>query len=527
MALHSSYNPGAEAERFVQGLDAQFVPACVVILEGALGHCAPFLRKRFPGAKIGTIRFCADFDQGGGEWDFCLRLDENCLQAKDCAANGDGLQNSDCAADKNRSQDRNCAAPLSERLYAALGEETLFQTLFFEWPASARVWQNETERAWNEIKAALQKAQAVLATREHFGKRWLKNKVSFFERIESAEGAGTAAALQKIQKPVVICAAGPSLEDALPFIKSARESVFVCALSSAAGVLARFNVKPDLLMSTDGGWWAKKHLDVLRKEFLDAPLALATEAACPAALFKQKAILPLCYDDDALSKKLFSELGLPFASARRNGTVSGTALEFFLQEADGPIFFAGLDMQASKTKSHARPNALDSLDAASDFRLRPAETRGARGSMKNASLDFYADWFAAFNASGRKIYRIKGAEPFGRRLGQIQDIDAKEFLNIAESASKRGAAGGESARVCKPKKAEATIVCKPKKARGQEIRRVLEEWSQSDAFANELFPADFIMAKREKDEAKKTERAEFMKKKAARLLQEIFKEGPR
>lgn len=463
-------------------MDAPFEPACVIILEGALSYCADFLRKKFPGAKIGVIRFCADFADCDSKWDFAL--------------NG---------------------APLGERLFDALGEEGLFATLFYEWPPSARAWPQETKNAWNEIKAATQKAATVLATREHFGKRWLKNKIRFFERIQSA------AVLQKIKRPVVICASGPSLEDALGAIKKAREKIFLCALSSSLGALARNKIAPDLCLSCDGGFWAKKHLDILRTEFAQSPLALATEAALPAVLFKEKTIVPLCYDDDALSKDFFAALDIPFVEARRNGTVSGTALELFLKMAEGPIFFCGLDLQSCKKASHARPNALEILSQEKDFRLAPKATRAARASLTNQALDIYADWFSNCPLSGKNVFRIKGSEPFKRSLGQIKDISAAQFESAVHAAKNSSAPQnflqGQNAAAHR-----AENSAQDKKKRKETIRRVFDKWQNSETFLTEQFPADSVMVRREKDAEAKKSRAAALQKKRETLAKEIFKD---
>lgn len=481
ISLHSSYNTQAEAERFVQNLDADFNPACVVIIEGALGYCAPFLRKRFPNAKIGVVRFGADFSQSDKLFDFSLPL-----QAEEGGT---------------------AAAPLSERLFDALGEEGLFQSLFFEWPPSARIWPQETKEAWLQIRAAAQKAKSVLATREYFGKRWLKNKILFFTKIQKA------AALNKIQKPVLICASGPSLEDAIPAIKRARDKIFVCALSSSITVLKHFGVEPDACMSADGGYWAKRHLDALQKNFLQSPLILATEAACPSILFKTKSVAPLCYDDDVFSQKISQALGINAHLGRRNGTVSGCALELFLGLSDGPIFFAGLDLQNSAKKSHARPNALDVQSETRHCRLNPKALAAAKSSFKNASLEIYADWFCGRDFGPRKIYRIKGSQEFKRRLGQIKDISAAEFEGEFLAAAQTKSAG---AFFCEQK-------IEQKKERLQTMQKLFLEWTKDADFKAEMFPADTILARREKDSAKKKERELLIEKKTRELFEEIFK----
>lgn len=481
--LHSSYNPQAEAQRFAQGLDVDFIPTCVVVIEPALGYCAPFLKERFPSAKIGAIRLCSDFAESDGLFDFVLSL-------------SGGNTGNACNAGE---------APLSERLYDALGEERLFQTFFCEWPASARIWNERTKEAWSQIKAAMEKAKSVLATREYFAKRWLKNKILFLKNISRVRS------LKEITRPVVICASGPSLEGALPYIKRARDKIFLCALSSSISVLRHFGVQPDLCLSEDGGYWAKKHLEPLEKTFFDCPLALATEAACPACLLDSKSLVPLLYDDDAFSKAAFNSLGIDGAAARRNGTVSGSALELFLGLTDQPIFFAGLDLQSSAGQSHSRPNALEAQSAQSDCRLRPKEQRLARSSFANESLELYRAWFCNYKLGGRKAYRLQGKVPFKSALGQIVDISADSLESrLPQSA---GAADFFTSEK------EISI---SRQEREKTIKEIFLEWAKSDDFKMELFPADAIIEKREKDENEKARRSLLIKEKSQKLCDEIF-----
>ncbi|MBO4546802.1 MAG: DUF115 domain-containing protein [Treponema sp.] len=471
--LHSAYNPQAEGERFAQGLKVDFNPQNIVIIEGALSYCAPFIKKRFPSAKVGTIRFAQDFSQSDKEWDFCIPLEQNAL-------------------------------------FDFFGEEALFQTVFFDWKPSAAAWPEQNKKAWTQIKEATLKAKTVLATREYFGKRWLKNKVSFFNHINKA------AIIKQIQKPVVICASGPSLEGALESIKKARDKFFVCALSSAASVLAWNKIEPDLVLSSDGGWWAKKHLDPLRKVFKNVPLALEAESACPTILLRQKQILPLCYDDDFISQKVYGALGVQCLPARRNGTVSGSALELFLSLCDKEIYFAGLDLAPSNKKSHALPNVLETERDAADFRLRTKATRQAASSQASESLKIYQDWFEAYDLKGRSVYRIKGQEDFSNSLGQIKDIDAKNFESRMQKTDND---------VCQQKIVfESQEVSKgmAQNQRQDAVKNIFVEWTKSESFCQELFPADTIMLRRAARDQEKLERKEIIERKKTELVQKLF-----
>ncbi|MBO7122043.1 MAG: DUF115 domain-containing protein [Treponema sp.] len=473
VALHSAYNPQVEGERFAQSLQADFNPKFVVILEGALSYCAPFVKKRFPNAKVGTIRFVQDFSQTDKEWDFAIPLSD-------------------------------------EGLFDFFGEEALFQTVFFDWKPSAAAWPQQSAKAWSQIKEATLKAKTVLATREHFGKRWLKNKISFFYKMQKA------AEIKEITKPILVCASGPSLQDALDSIKKVRDKVFVCALSSATSVLAFNKIEPDLILSCDGGWWAKKHLDPLRTIFKDVPLALEPESACPSVLLQKKQILPLCYDDDLFSQKAFEALGVKSLKARRNGTVSGSALELFLSLTKKEIFFAGLDLAPSKKNSHALPNVLETERDAKDFRLGTRASRQAAASLYSESLKIYQDWFAAFDLKGRGVFRIKGSEDFSNALGQIKDIDQRDFESRCLKES--GRTDGQKTFF----EAQDAAKGMDKTKKQEAIKNIFLEWAKSESFCEELFPADTIMLRRAALDQDKLDRKKIIERKKSELIEKVF-----
>ena len=232
-----------------------------------------------------------------------------------------------------------------------------------------------------------------------------------------------------IQKDTLIIASGPSLKPYLDFIKENQNSFFIICLSSAISACIKNNIIPDLCMTTDGGYWAGQHLKKLRK--IDIPLAMPAEAFCPKALLAEHKILPLIYDD-GISKDLLYTQSLECKKAVRNGTVSGTALLFALQYCTGNLYFCGLDMAPQKGFQHCQPNELDSNAALNDSRLSCKETRYALAGLPGGSLDIYLEWFRSFQlpAGNRRVYRVIEKSNRKNSLGQIQDIDLKEFSAI-------------------------------------------------------------------------------------------------
>lgn len=456
--LHSKYNPSAEAEKFAQNLSCDFNPACVIILEPALSYCAPFIRKRFPEAKIMAVRFCDAFSKTDGLWDKVFSA-------------GEGL---------------------SDDIFGALGEEKILSALFFEWTASGSAFPEEKTRAWKAVKEAVEKSRDVMATRTYFARRWLKNAITL------ASTARRTATIARTKSPVLIAASGTSLESSLPHIKERRENFILLACSSAILPLLSAGITPDIAISTDGGFWAKRHLAFPGKS-AEFTAALASESAAPGDFIRNREIIPLLYDDSPeFIRNIFESCGIRTMDARRNGTVSGTALEFAASITDGPVFMCGLDQASARGYQHTQPNALEEIASQSDGRLSTKETRTTSARFASEKpLATYRGWFAA--NSGRfdkKAFRLSDGFAFPNRLGSIRDIGWDEFDSITGR-----------------RKAEKIAKTVSETGADEESRRrialsLLKKAADDDtngAFTREYFPALSVMLGRETDEAKKKE----------------------
>ena len=395
--LHSNYAPVKEAQRFVENLALPFIPKIIILLEPALSYAADFLRIRFPNIKLGVIRYLKDFEQYNSKFDFVINYFET--------------------------------SNLEARLESCINEEQLLSTLFFSWPTSSQIF-NETEKeVWKEIKLALERSKTLLITRQYFEKKWFLNSINFFVNIKHS-----VSFQNKISKDILIIASGPSLKPFISFIKENQNKFFIICLSSAISVCFKYDIKPDLYMTTDGGFWAGEHLKKLYKT--DIPVAMPAEAFCSKNLLNKLKILPLVYDD-GISKELTKASGIITKHAVRNGTVSGTALLFSIEYSDKNIYMCGLDMANQKGFQHTQPNELEANASIYDYRIKPKETRLTRSELTTGSLEIYKNWFISnrFNLSQRKVLRLIENNDRKNSLGWIEDINLQEFKKLSQKAS--------------------------------------------------------------------------------------------
>lgn len=395
LLLHSLYNPEAEAERFTENLKLPFIPQNLIIIEPGLEYCTKFLRKKFPETKLISVRLCDELLKYTEKNSFDLEF-----------------------SSENNFSD-------FKKFLNSLSDKEIFNTLFAVWTPSEKIFKTQISNLQTIIKNFYEKSKTLLLTSEYFEKKWLLNSCKF------VSNAKNIIQLNKIKKDILICASGPSLKNVIPEIKNNRNKLFVLCLSSALSALLNQKIFPDLVMSTDGGYWAGEHLKYLTKT--DIPLALTTEAFCPSLLLSKQNILPLCYED-GISAKLLKDSNIPFLRAKRNGTVSGTALEFAIENiSDGKkIFFAGLDLSVCKNFQHTQPNELEKNNCLKDNFLNTCEKRQIPQSFKNSSLDLYLSWFQNQNFSENKIFRIIENCEKNNNLNKIKDISLNDFKNIME-----------------------------------------------------------------------------------------------
>ena len=388
--LHSSYNPEVEAERFVQSIECPFFPEYVLVTEPALSYCLPYLQKRFPSAKICAVRYCKDFDADNAKFTKVFySTDEN----------------------------------LCESLFNFMGEEGLAASLFISWQPSEKAFPNEYKATWEQIKKAVVKGRNVLATREYFSQRWVKNCIRF------CLFAKETASIKRGTSPVLVCASGPSLKTSLPKIKELRSKFFLIAASSALSPLLAHGIIPDLCISTDGGYWAKRHL-AFYGQTVKIPTALSAESAMFAEEMENTPLLPLAYGD-GICQTFLENFSFKTLSAKRNGTVSGTAAEVALSITSAPVFFCGLDLAPSSSFSHTQPNKLENDNSLRDTRIHPKESRLVPSTFDSPALCIYREWFASQDFGGR-LFRLSAGYPYRNPLGKIRDVDWTFFEDLAK-----------------------------------------------------------------------------------------------
>lgn len=393
--LHSTYNPETEAERFVNSLTIPFVPENIIILEPALSYCVPFLRIKFPSSKIYCIRFIND-------------IKKTTLFEKEFLYSSENPES------------------LTTTLFNYFGETGLLSSFFISWPPSSKAFSDYDKNVWKLVKNLLKDCQNILATRQFFSKRWIKNQINFLQNLKSV------CSLKQTDLPILVCASGPSLNNSLKYIKLLQNNFFIIACSSAIKALLENNIIPDLCITTDGGYWAKKHLNCLENIDHEIKIALPSEANISKTLLSNHniKIVPLAYCDN-FDNFIYDNYKIPYIKAFRNGTISGTAVELALTLTSTNVFICGVDLEASKGFVHTQPNELELENSQKDNRLNTIDKRTFAQGRDSVQLELYRNWFISKSYEfSNRVYRVSDNHTFMNSLGRIIDINFNDLSNL-------------------------------------------------------------------------------------------------
>ena len=465
--IHSSYDPDKESSRFVDAIDTSINPAIILITEPGLSYCIKFLRIKFPKTKLIAIRYSNSFEKYNENWDYVFNF-----------------------------YDYNCEQKIYSELSNKFTDEEICSALFLSWQPSSKIYQNNEKIIWEVIKKLVIKSRTVLFTRSYFSSRWLINQINFCKNIKNIY------TIKKGSSNVIITASGPSLKTSLPFIQKNRNNFFLIAVSSSVKTLLHNKIIPNLIITTDGGWWAKKHIESINN--FDIPIALPLEANIQKKFLQTKKIIPLKYSD-GIETNLLDICKINSYNAERNGTVSGTALDFALSITTGKIYFFGLDLATSKGYQHTQPNSIEVFNTIYDNRIKTKELRSFKSEINTEALEIYKEWFQNKSESLNNVFRVSNNYNYNNNLGKINDINIQdvEINNINDIEILNSSCNNFDSK--------------------QSIQDFINKNYTTENWKKEFFPTEYIAYEKSIDSDEKKSRLNQIEEKNNKLYKKIWK----
>lgn len=383
MAIHSKYKPQTEADKFVAAISCTSDPDYIIIVEPGESYLAKSFRKRFPLTKLIAVRYTNDlFTEKDILWDWVYRP---------------------------------AMGSLSFFLLNIISDEFFANTLFLSWKPSTIEWPENATQTHKQVNATIRLFKSIAYTRTAFGYTWLKN---IFTNLLYSKNI---CSIQFPNEDFLFLAAGYSLEQNFDLLSKSKISK-LCA-ASAYDAVAYHDIHVDACISSDGTYWAAEQLKNIKN---DIPVLFPLEARIAKELLNKNQLGFLSYGS-ALEEYLFTELSLPYLKAKRNGTVSGTAIELLLEQTNKNIYCFGLDLACGKSFSHARPHKSLKKLVHSSNKFLTLEELLLKQRVTSESLHTYASWFNSLKIEKTKrIFRV-GIGKSSAKLKNISSISADTF----------------------------------------------------------------------------------------------------
>ncbi|HAK44837.1 MAG TPA: hypothetical protein DCO79_02800, partial [Spirochaeta sp.] len=314
--LHSAYSPRKEAVKFYHNNKLE-ISRTIILLEPCLNYLSEVIRKNNSSAKIISI-YCDQYfytrDNKKSDFSFCFTANNSDLQFF---------------------------------LSKALNELDIESLKIIEWPPAKKFYSERCLTIKQILTQHIRELHGNITTTSGFGQKYFRNFLKNYLYTDYILSP------VRSSKAVLIAGSGPGLKADLDFIKDNRNRITLLSLPSSLHFLQYNGIKPDLIISTDPGYYAALHLN----GFEDIPVASPLTAAVPFNCLK-KGLL-------AFSQNYFMEACVnnpaPALTLPQHGTVAGSALYLSNILTEGPIFISGFDFSYTDLLSHNRPHTFDNL----------------------------------------------------------------------------------------------------------------------------------------------------------------------
>lgn len=358
--LHSSYNPEREALQTVQKSDFQGCTAAVFCGFG-LGYTPAAYAEVYSGRTIVII------EPDPSHFFAALTLIDwtpvfacpSCIIALACPA---------------------------ETVIPLIEQSGIAHCAFFSVPSQTAHARNYFETVRILIDRNRRKDEINTATLERFSKLWMKNSCTNISQYGRLDGvniyAGRASSI-----PFTLIAAGPSLEDILPYLAEIKKRSVIVCVDTALRACLRAGTEPDFIVIADPQYYAYRHI-----AGLSSPSSvLITESAVYPAVYRfpcRKYVL--CSSLFPTGQWFEKRLGKK-GDLGAGGSVASTAWNFAYLAGGRDIYTAGLDLSFPGKKTHIKGSTFEQEVHSYSIRTRPAETENLPA-LFSAAAEYGTDY---------------------------------------------------------------------------------------------------------------------------------------
>ncbi len=224
------------------------------------------------------------------------------------------------------------------------------------------------------IERNKRKVEINASTLEKFSKLWLKNTCRNLHFLAETDGVNIYKDSCPKDLPCIILAAGPTLEEALPYLAELKKRSILIAVDTALRACLRAGVEPDFVILADPQYYAYRHIAGLKSP---SSILITESAAYPAVFrFECKKIV-MCASLFPLGQYIEKQIGSK-GELVAGGSVSTTAWDFARFIGAKEIFCAGLDLGYPGFQTHIKGSTFEEAIHTKSTRLLTAEKQGSQ-----------------------------------------------------------------------------------------------------------------------------------------------------
>lgn len=220
-----------------------------------------------------------------------------------------------------------------------------------------------------KINSALEKISADFSVQAHFGKIWqtnILNNLKFANREKKF--------IIPEEKICLICAAGPSLDEKIEFIKKNRGKYYILATDTAFKTLSAENIFSDAVISIDGQMISYSHFTgKINPKTLFIFELMANHSAVKKVRKHTENFLFTVSSHPFEQILSLSDKNAFFQTDSTSGTVTIAALDFAKNAGFADIEIFGADFGYLNNKAYAKGTYLDRINYSKGTRISSAE----------------------------------------------------------------------------------------------------------------------------------------------------------
>jgi hypothetical protein len=419
--LHSRYNPEREVEQWVHVIETD---ADIIVVVGiGLGHALPHLAVKFEGRKVVVVEPDLHiFSAVLAHVDFSTWLKDDSFTF---------LVGCDAFL---------ISYILSELIWNnMLSPDSVYITAF---PVYERMNPNFVKTIKEQISVQWMNLQVQEATHKRFSKAWitttLKN-ISYINRDMSA--AYISEALHNL--PVILIAAGPSLEKNIHILKRLQNRAVLFAVGSAVNILESNGIEPHIIMAIDS---AESERNIFARTCFSSALLLYTQMLHPDIVHMYpgpKAWVKL--KEDKGTEYVCKRLNIPYIEAADGPSVANVAFDFISKQLrPSAIILVGQDLAYTNDQTHARGAVHDTsvkLDEEGFILLEDVEGNMVRTTSGFIAMKNFFEVYMQYEQPSVPVYNctegglpIRGIPNYS--LIEIAEKECKHTLPIQEIMQK-------------------------------------------------------------------------------------------